>query len=219
MKNQLLTLTTLTLLFLLSAPPTVMGTCYFPAATSLGWDSNISCNSCENSGWKLNYVNSSNYQICVDKNCEQMRNTGTTYQDVTCIKCKSGFYREVHGRIAMCAFCPQGATCDGYTIQCGEGYYGADCKPCHSSCKTCSGEKANNCTSCSTNAYLSGNTCIDCPANATCDGSSYFSCNTGYSKSDGNCVADQQDPVKTNTVNSCPSRMTLSADGCCCINK
>ena len=220
MKIKLLTLTTLTLSFLLSSPPTAWGFnyCYVPGSYGPAF---FSCSSCEDIGWKLNYVSSSNRGVCVDRNCEQMRNTSSDSEDVSCIKCKSGFYLKKQKGINLCDYCPQGATCDGWTITCSDGYYknGSGCSPCHSSCKTCSGEKANNCTSCDSRAYLSGGQCVVCPANAVCDGSSYFSCDTGYIKSDGACVKEEQEPTKTNTVNSCPSRMTLSADGCCCVNK
>ena len=169
--------------------------------------------SCADAGYKENGRDSlMNRDYCIDRNC-----VAAPLNSVTCTKCTSDFY--VSGNI--CQICPQGATCDGYIFMCPDGRFnnGTQCAKCHLSCKTCSGEKENNCTSCDSRAYLSGNTCIDCPPNAVCDGSAYFSCNTGYSKSDGNCVADQQEPAKTNTVNSCPSRMKLSADGCCCINK
>ena len=214
MKIKLLTLTTLTLSFLLSAPPIAWGEyCYHPNGGS--W-SHTPCSSCESIGYKGNYVNR-NYFVCMDSNCVAGKRTGNTYTDVGCQKCNSDYY--VSGNI--CKFCPQGATCDGYTFTCSDGYYtnGSGCSPCHSSRKTCSGAKNNNCTSCDSRAYLSGGQCVDCPAHAVCDGSSYFSCATGYIKSDGECIKDEEEPTKTNTVNTCPSRMTLSADGCCCINK
>ena len=216
MKIKLLTLTTLTLSFLLSSPPTAVATCYYPKGDNWNFVSN--CSSCESFGYKLNYQDDY-HLICMDSNCVAGKRTGYRYDDVGCQKCSSGFY--VDSKNNFCMICPQGATCDGWTITCSDGYYknGSGCSPCHSSCKTCSGEKANNCTSCDSRAYLSGGQCVVCPANAVCDGSSYFSCDTGYIKSDGACVKEEQEPTKTNTVNSCPSRMTLSADGCCCVNK
>ena len=216
MKIKLLTLTTLTLSFLLSSPPTAVATCYYPKGNS--YEADFSDCSCEAQGYKLNYQNSSRL-ICMDRNCVAGKRTGSRYDDVGCQKCSSGFY--VDSENNFCMICPQGATCDGYIFMCPDGRFndGSQCVYCHSSCKTCSGEKANNCTSCDSRAYLSGGQCVDCPANAVCDGSSYFSCATGYIKSDGECVKDEQEPTKTNTVNTCPSRMTLSSDGCCCVNK
>ena len=258
MKIKLLTLTTLTLSFLLSAPPTAVAICYFPSGDS--FDHYEDCIYCENIGFKLNYQNGYR-RICMHSGCVVGKRTGNELVDVGCQKCISGFY--VFGNV--CRPCPPGATCEGETITCSDGYYknGYGCSPCHSSCKTCSGARNNNCTSCDPRAYLSGGQCVDCPDNAVCDGSSYFSCDTGYSKSgdecvrtscnsgkyfsggqcvdcpahavcdgssyfscatgyiksDGACVKEEQEPTKTNTVNTCPSRMTLSADGCCCVNK
>ena len=219
MKNLTLFFTTmLAVLLFFPKPGWNYPYCYYPGPYGAIFGQ---CNGCENIGWKLNYVATNGYGICVDRNCEQMRNTGSDTTDITCIKCKSGFYLKKQKDSNLCDYCPQGATCDGYTFTCSDGYYtnGSGCSPCHSSRKTCSGAKNNNCTSCDSRAYLSGGQCVDCPAHAVCDGSSYFSCATGYIKSDGECVKDEPEPTKTNTVNSCPSRMTLSADGCCCINK
>ena len=174
-------------------------------------DSADPVNICEKAGFKFNneYIG---FVYCMDKNCLLANETA-------CQLCSSD-RMYVKGKI--CEACPSNAICDGQNIVgCSSGMFinGSQCAYCHSSCKTCSGAKENNCTSCDSRTYLSGGQCIDCPSNATCDGSSYFTCNTGYSKADGACVADQQEPAQTNTVNSCPSRMTLSADGCCCINK
>ena len=214
MKKSTLILTTLTLLFLFTFPPAIEAICYYPTSSSYSY--NASCNSCEEIGFTLNFKdNVTTY--CMDKNCVTGSKGSFTEEKVKCLSCAPGFYAS-QGK--FCLVCPSGATCDGRTIQCGEGYFsnGSSCKQCNSSCKTCSGAGTDNCTSCNSEYYLSGNTCLDCPSNATCNGSS-FTCNTGYSKADGACVADQQEPAQTNTVNSCPSRMTLSADGCCCINK
>ncbi len=186
MKIKLLTLTTLTLSFLLSSPPIAWGEyCYHPNGGS--W-SHTPCSSCESIGYKGNYVNR-NYFVCMDSNCVAGKRTGDTYTDVGCQKCNSGFY--VDSENNFCMICPQGATCDGWTITCSDGYYknGSGCSPCHSSCKTCSGSQSTQCTS----------------------------CYSGYKLVNGQCVKDEPEP--TNTVNTCPSRMTLSADGCCCINK
>ena len=82
---------------------------------------------------------------------------------------------------------------------------------CPSNCSSC--DSSSVCTTCNSGYYLSsGGSCMSCPSNATCDGSSTFTCNSGYKKSGNSCVKDK-------TVSSCPSRMKLSSDGCCCINK
>lgn len=85
-------------------------------------------------------------------------------------------------------------------------------------CESCPANASCNGTSsfsCRSGYWLQNGTCTSCPANATCNGSSTFTCNSGYTKSGSSCVQDKP----KNTVSSCPSRMTLSSDGCCCINK
>ena len=217
-------LISVSMLFLLSFFPCVSHArlCYYPedngaqlAFSQFCSESDTPASICENIGFTLNYV-ALNYVYCMDKNCVTGGKGSSSEDRVKCLSCAQGFYISGYS----CKLCPSGATCDGYTIQCGEGYFSnrSSCQQCNSSCKTCSGAGTDNCTSCNSEYYLSGNTCLACPSNAACNGSS-FTCNTGYSKTDGACVADQQEPAQTNTVNSCPSRMTLSADGCCCINK
>ncbi len=84
---------------------------------------------------------------------------------------------------------------------------------CPTNCSSC--DSSSVCTTCNSGYYLSSGSCVTCPSNATCNGSSTFTCNSGYTKSGSSCVQDKP----KNTVSSCPSRMTLSSDGCCCINK
>ena len=89
--------------------------------------------------------------------------------------------------------------------------YVKGCEPtCPTNCSSCSSSSV--CTTCNSGYYLSSGSCKSCPANATCDGSSNFTCKSGYKKSGNSCIKDR-------TVNSCPSRMKLSSDGCCCVNK
>ena len=216
MKIKLLTLTTLTLSFLLSAPPTAWSDCYVPDGSSREWITEDKC-TCEEYGFILNYKDYWGDLICMDRHCLSGYNTGSDFNDVKCQACKQGFY--ISG--SFCKPCPSGATCDGYKIFCSDGYYndGSGCSSCHYSCATCEDKGDKKCTSCDSGKFLSDGQCVDCPAHAVCDGSSYFSCATGYIKSDGECVKEEQEPTKTNTVNTCPSRMTLSADGCCCVNK
>ena len=125
----------------------------------------------------------------------------------TCITCYSGFYLSA----GSCLSCPENATCGGSsTFSCNSGYLrqGDACVSCPENA-TCGGSSTFGCNS----GYLrQGDACVSCPENATCNGSSTFSCNSGYTKSGNSCV-------KERTVSSCPSRMTLSSDGCCCINK
>ena len=82
--------------------------------------------------------------------------------------------------------------------------------------------------------------CMACPTNGTCNGST-VTCNSGYTLSSTSpdvtppylvgtkfCVKDETDddtgsgslitPVDDeNTVSSCPSGLSKSADGCCCV--
>lgn len=107
---------------------------------------------------------------------------------------------------ASCSSCSSSTTC----ITCYSGFYlsAGSCLSCPENA-TCGGSSTFSCNS----GYLrQGDACVSCPENATCNGSSTFSCNSGYTKSGNSCV-------KERTVSSCPSRMTLSSDGCCCINK
>lgn len=149
---------------------------------------------------------------CIDRNCI---NAPTNSNQ--CNKCSTDYYLSNN----LCLICPQGAVCDGFIFMCPDGRYnnGSKCAYCHASCRTCSGGKDDNCTSCNSYSYLLNGKCTSCPDNAVCNGSSYFSCKDGYSRVDGTCVKEENSPVKTNTVSSCPARMTMSADGCCCVNK
>ncbi len=175
-------------------------------------DSSAPADICTKAGYKLNKVTSV-YVYCMDKNC--LLGQG----DTGCQLCSSD---RMYVKGQTCAACPSNAICDGQNIVgCPSGMFmnGSQCSACDSSCQTCSGAKSSQCTSCNSGRYLSNGSCLSCPANATCSGSSTFTCNSGYSEADGECVKNEQEPTKTNTVNSCPSRMTLSSDGCCCINK
>ena len=87
---------------------------------------------------------------------------------------------------------------------------GSESPICSPNCSSCSSPSV--CTTCNSGYYLSSGGCVACPLNATCNGSSAFICNSGYKKSGTACIKDT-------TVSSCPSRMKLSSDGCCCINK
>ena len=190
--------------------------CYGPGRdyiySDLCKDSSAPADICTKAGYKLNKVTSV-YVYCMDKNC--LLGQG----DTGCQLCSSD---RMYVKGKTCAACPSNAICDGQNIvSCPSGMFinGSQCSSCNSSCKTCSGSRRTQCTSCNSGHYLSNGSCLSCPANAICSGSSTFTCNSGYSNVDGKCVKNEQEPTKTNTVNSCPSRMTLSSDGCCCINK
>ena len=89
-----------------------------------------------------------------------------------------------------CYACPENATCvSPGTLSCNEGYYQTN----YAECSRCP-------TGCKTCSYLSYNV-------ASCK-----TCYEGYTLEGNECVLAQ-------TVNTCPSRMTLSTDGCCCLNK
>ena len=113
MKIKLLTLTTLTLSFLLSAPPIAWGKdCVMPTEYDFYTSS---CLSCEEMGYKLAYQGGfiNNALFCMDRNCAEPSPSDM----IACQKCNSDYY--VSGNI--CKFCPQGATCDGWTITCSDG--------------------------------------------------------------------------------------------------
>ena len=165
---------------------------------------------CEGVGYKLSEVSGS-IVYCMDKNC--------AFGDrEDCVRCDSGFSLSGSRCVQNHSnSCPQGYYFCPVTNRC------SSCPP--TNCASCTvlssslNSVTTRCNSCFPGYLKSGGKCIDCPANAECNGSSTFTCNSGYSNVDGKCVKNEQEPTKTNTVNSCPSRMTLSSDGCCCINK
>ena len=91
----------------------------------------------------------------------------------------------------LCIPCPVGATCNEQTdsFTCNEGYYQTN----YAECSPCP-------AGCKTCRYLSYNV-------ASCQ-----TCYDGYNLEGDECVLSQ-------TVNTCPARMILSSDGCCCLNK
>lgn len=109
--------------------------------------------------------------------------------------------------------CSSANTSSSKCLKCTSGYLLKDglCETCPTNA-SCNGTSSFSCRS---GYWLQNGTCTSCPANATCNGSSTFTCNSGYTKSGSSCMQDNP----KNTVSSCPSRMTLSSDGCCCINK
>ncbi len=111
-----------------------------------------------------------------------------------CASCRPGYFL-YNG---SCQSCPSNATCPGGTTfpVCRDGYSHMNptdpiCQPCRAPCKSCTNGNPAYCTA----------------------------CYSGFKAVNGQCVEDEPEPTKKNTVNSCPSRMTLSSDGCCCINK
>ena len=137
---------------------------------------------------------------CLACPANAMCNGSSTYS------CKSGYLRQGDA----CVTCPANATCDGSSnFSCKSGYLRQEdtCVTCPANA-TCDGSSNFSCKS---DYWLQSGTCKSCPANATCNGST-FMCHSGYKKSGNSCIKDR-------TVNSCPSRMKLSSDGCCCVNK
>ena len=111
-----------------------------------------------------------------------------------CTSCRPGYFL-YNGR---CQSCPPYATCAGGASfpVCQDGYShpnptNPSCIKCNLPCKSCANGTSSYCTA----------------------------CYSGFKAVNGQCVEDEPEPTKKNTVNSCPSRMTLSADGCCCVNK
>lgn len=233
-------------LFMPQTAQASIDSCRYPYGSSDR--TNFECTSCESIGYKSNGLYNSFTLACIDPQCVSAQ-TGKT----KCDKCSSSAYVDGY----LCKTCPQGATCDGFTLVCSAGQYssGSSCASCHASCTTCSGGGSgsclsckegyysssiysdgtrycyscdsscrlcsgsgkNNCTACESGKYLAGGTCLACPADGTCDGGPAVTCRSGYVFSNGACTKEQA--VPTATVSSCPSRMTISSDGCCCINK
>lgn len=153
-----------------------------------------------------------------------------------CYPCYAGCITCSGGNPNQCTSCPSNtflmSESNPYTCNCkgcgslhpvANGY----CTSCtRSSCSAVScysGYKVSGKTcvkiTCPAGQYVSGSTCAPCHSScAACSGSSSTSCTScpsGYELSSGSCIKKQ--PVVT--VSGCPSRMTLSSDGCCCINK
>lgn len=135
-----------------------------------------------------------------------------------CTSCYSGAFlvSESNPNNSACKGCSElHPISNGYCTSCSQ--YSCSAVSCYSGYRV-SGKTCVKIT-CSSGQYLNGSTCASCHSScATCSGSSSSSCTScasGYELSGGSCVKKQ--PVTT--VSSCPSRMTMSADGCCCVNK
>ena len=88
-------------------------------------------------------------------------------------------------------FCRQ--SCTSFEL-----YYGPipnDCRPCYSTCATCSGHTNDSCLTCRDGYYLVGGSCFKCdPACSSCTGPTKFDCATcplgTYKDSNGYCKRD-----------------------------
>ena len=100
------------------------------------------------------------------------------------------------------------------------------CSSCNSSTGICKSVTCNTgyyasgttCVTCS-NISVSNGTCTSCSSSGTCTA---VSCNTNYSANGTSCVKNVAVVLPTRfskEVNSCPTGMTKSDDGCCCVNK
>ena len=137
--------------------------------------------------------------------------------------CPSGYYPTFSYTYNSCQFAlsklrSQGRNCGSGCISYSGGYYicasnSTSSGGCPANCSSCIPPSV--CMKCNSGYYLSSGSCVTCPSNATCNGSSTFTCNSGHTKIGSSCMRIKP----KNTVSSCPSRMTLSSDGCCCINK
>ena len=159
---------------------------------------------------------SSPYSCGYDHGIEAYMCHGSQAKDSRCSAVATYIYPYNSCQYALNSFKARGIPYGSGCIAYGGGYYickGGKVSSCPSNCSSCSSSSV--CTTCDSGYYLSSGSCISCPSNATCTGTSVFTCNSGYTKLNGACVKD----TPSNTVNSCPSRMKLSDDGCCCINK
>ena len=100
--------------------------------------------------------------------------------------------------------CPPGCSvCSSLTScsSCEDGYFleGTSCLKCHSSCLTCSGAAATQCTDCPSQSFLqSNNTCVSCSLGefgTVCDSTGIIACIKGYYPNSGSC-----DQCPTNCV-------------------
>lgn len=144
-----------------------------------------------------------------------------------CAHCYAGCKECINGNPGGCTVCLDGSTplrspsdsnnWNCAQISCSSGQYrdGDYCRSCMSQCATCT--NGTTCSSCRSGQYLKNGSCYSCPQNcSSCSGtSSCTSCKAGYVLKGGQC--EKEAPSKT--VSSCPSHMTLSSDGNCCIIK
>ena len=163
----------------------------------------------------------SSYNKCspCSKNCTSCTSSGS------CTACAGGYILE-NGKCVCpkntidrggCYACPVFGICDGTsTFTCKDGYYSFGYPTCFACPVGATCNKQTDSFTCNEGYYRSDiAACSRCPTGCkTCIdvSGSCTACSDGYNLENGECVLAQ-------TVNTCPSRMTLSSDGCCCLNK
>ena len=152
-------------------------------------------------------------------------------------------YDEVCGSVPCPLACRGVGQCNNGFCTCDSGFGGNDCGiKCHPSCKNCSGEGYNQCTSCNKGSILFGGVCratlqggrcpelcarcsagncMECVENAERKQSGICECKDGYGKEDGKCVLECDYDCKTCTSNgstclSCYENASLMNGECVC---
>ncbi|KAE8304422.1 VSP [Giardia duodenalis] len=97
-----------------------------------------------------------NKEICTE--CLSNKYLTPTNQCIDHCEYILGYYSSTEGNKRVCKKC-EVANClacseNGGCGLCKDGFYGEACSPCDSSCKTCSGNTANDCTSCKSGSAL-----------------------------------------------------------------
>ncbi|KAE8303324.1 VSP [Giardia duodenalis] len=97
-----------------------------------------------------------NKEICTE--CLSNKYLAPTSQCIDHCEYILGYYSSTEGNKRVCKKC-EVANClacseNGGCGLCKDGFYGEACSPCDSSCKTCSGNTANDCTSCKSGSAL-----------------------------------------------------------------
>ena len=160
---------------------------------------------------------------CQNCNLSCGKCTGGTASD--CTKCADGYFLSTTGSCLQCSGCKTCAvtaikclTCNANTYlsgtlckaTCPTGFYGDStnlvCLPCDSTCQSCTGNLANQCSGCVDGQYLtSDNECLACSSSClTCSVTEYncLSCKTGTYLQGTNCVTQCLQGFWANSGNS-----------------
>lgn len=169
---------------------------------------NGQCTKC-NRGYYVNNGACVSQSLCTVSNCDAC--VAGTFSK--CQVCSVGYSPSTSRSSCDAITCSRGQFLVGSTCTCGPKSYfaGGQCTTCpDSNCLVC--PSASVCTSCVVGYYPSGSTCTACTPNCkACDTTGCSTCNDGFTKKSGLCIAP------TSTQVACVSRTgdTLNcATGC-----
>ncbi|KAL4493393.1 hypothetical protein ABPG73_007200 [Tetrahymena malaccensis] len=156
------------------------------------------CQSCDPNNVCLQCTNG--YYISEQNVCSTCSlNQGYYIDQLYCRKCGN-----------LCQTCQNSVSCSS----CISNYYlnGNTCSPCYSSCLSCSGPSANNCTVCANSAYYISinNSCV-----SNCDQNQYIDTTNGSQKSCKQCYLLCKTCSNSTTCDSCIDGYTLDSNKQC----